>query len=178
MVSWRKNNEKNNDKYDLVFVCGYAFNTYGCKFMHFKNLNINNPLKTIKKHTNKKSLVVFINTYDQNQKYTYSRYKYAKIKLAYLISKNIKKFILINVPLIVDDNSNIMIKSSFFSSFCINSLIKLRLIKTIKIKNVYELIDNYIKQPIIKNKILNIDGRNLCIPRTQFIDRTLRFILN
>ena len=181
VISWRGKNQKRNNIYDLIFVCGYNFNTYGCNFEEFQNLNIIYPLKKIVKHSNKKSLVIFINTYDQKQKYTYSRYKYAKIKLAYLISKRIKKFVLLNVPLITDNDSKIMIKSSFVSLCCLSLLIKLRLIETIKIKKLYKLIDNCFERlPIINNanNINNINGRYLQVPRTQFVDKILRFILD
>ena len=178
IISWREKNQNNYDKYDLVFVCGYNFNTYSCNFEKFKNLNIIYPLKKIVNHSSKKSLVVFINTYDKKQKNTYSRYKYAKIKLAYLISRRIKKLVLLNVPLVTDNNSKIMTKSSFASLCCLSLLVKFRLIETIKIKKLYKLIDNCIEQSLIKNKINNINGRYLQVPRTQFVDKILRFVLD
>ena len=74
-------------------------------------------------------------------------------------------------------NNNISINSNFFSKYVFIFFSKLNLIKTIEIQNVLKEIimllnnKNYSKQ---KN---NIKSYLLNVPRTQFLDRALRFLI-
>ena len=120
-------------------------------------------------------MLIYINTQNNNQKYTFSKYRYAKQKLAYLIFKRYKNSLIYNSDLI-EVNKNISINSNLFSKLIFRFFVKFNLIKTIDIKKLFIEINNMINY---KNfpKQNNIKGVFLMFPRTQFIDRFLRIIL-
>lgn len=177
IISWRKINFiKSKKKYDLIFLCGFNFNTYSSNLNLFYENNINKPLNLVKKIAKKESVIVYINTKNDKKKYTFSRYRYAKEKLAYELNKIIKNLIIYRADLI-KFNNNISINSNFFSKYVFIFFSKLNLIKTIEIhyvlKEIIMLLNNknYSKQ---KN---NIKSYLLNVPRTQFLDRALRFLI-
>lgn len=177
IISWRKINFiKSKKKYDLIFLCGFNFNTYSSNLNLFYENNINKPLNLVKKIAKKESVIVYINTKNDKKKYTFSRYRYAKEKLAYELNKKIKNLIIYRADLI-KFNNNISINSNFFSKYVFIFFSKLNLIKTIEIhyvlKEIIMLLNNknYSKQ---KN---NIKSYLLNVPRTQFLDRALRFLI-
>lgn len=177
IISWRKINFiKSKKKYDLIFLCGFNFNTYSSNLNLFYENNIYKPLYLVKKIAKKESVIVYINTKNDKKKYTFSRYRYAKEKLAYELNKKIKNLIIYRADLI-KFNNNISINSNFFSKYVFIFFSKLNLIKTIEIhyvlKEIIMLLNNknYSKQ---KN---NIKSYLLNVPRTQFLDRALRFLI-
>ena len=177
IISWRKINFiKSKKKYNLIFLCGFNFNTYSSNLNLFYENNINKPLNLVKKIAKKESVIVYINTKNDKKKYTFSRYRYAKEKLAYELNKKIKNLIIYRADLI-KFNNNISINSNFFSKYVFIFFSKLNLIKTIEIhyvlKEIIMLLNNknYSKQ---KN---NIKSYLLNVPRTQFLDRALRFLI-
>ena len=75
IISWRKINFiKSKKKYDLIFLCGFNFNTYSSNLNLFYKNNINKPLNLVKKIAKKESVIVYINTKNDKKKYTFSRY--------------------------------------------------------------------------------------------------------
>lgn len=163
-------------KYNLVFICGFNFSIYLKDKKTFEKKNIFEILNLLEKITNKKTMLIYINTQKTNNKnFTFSRYRYAKQKLAYLIYKKFKNSLIFNSDLIKVDKI-ISINSNFFSKFIFYFFSKFNLIKTIDIKKLFLEIKNMI---YLKNfpKQKNIKGIFLNVPRTQFIDRLLRLIL-
>ena len=77
-------------------------------------------------------MIVYIHTKKGCRNYTFSRYRYAKEKLAYELSKKIKNLIIYRADLI-KFNNNISINSNFFSKYVFIFFSKLNLIKTIEI---------------------------------------------
>lgn len=179
VISWREAESNLNRKsivYDFIFVCGFNFNIFLKNQFFFEKKNIFIILKLLKKISNNKTLIIYINTQQNiNKNYTFSRYKYAKHKLAHLIFKKFKNIIVFNSDLIKVGN-DISINSNFFSKFIFYIFSKLNLMKTIEIKEIFLQINNMIK---INNhsKPKNIKGIFLKIPRTQLVDRILRLIL-
>ena len=163
-------------KYNLVFICGFNFNIYLNNKKTFEKKNIFEILNLLKKITNNKTMLIYINTQkNNNQNYTFSRYRYAKQKLAYLIFKKFKNSLIFNSDLITV-NKDISINSNLFSRLIFNFFVKFNLIKTIDIKKLFLEIKRCLN---LKNfpKQNDINGIFLSIPRTQFIDRLLRVIL-
>ena len=73
IISWRKINFiKSKKKYDLIFLCGFNFNTYSSNLNLFYENNINKPLNLVKKIAKKESIIVYINTKNDKKKYTFS----------------------------------------------------------------------------------------------------------
>jgi len=178
IIPWRQIQfylKKQTIKYNLVFICGFDFSIYLKDKKTFEKKNIFEILNLLKKITNKKTMLIYINTQKTNNKnYTFSRYRYAKQKLAYLIYKKFTNSLIFNSDLI-KINNNISIKSNLISKLIFYYFSKFDFIKTIDIKKLFKEIQSML---YLKNfpKQKNIRGILLTIPRTQFIDRFLRLI--
>ena len=176
IIPWRKVQYFHLKKkiiYNLIFICGYDFGSYHIDYRLFEKNNITYPFKFIKKISNKKTILVYINT--QNYKsgnYTFSRYKYAKQKLSYLLYRNFKNLVVINSDLIT--TKKIMsVNSNNFSKLFFLIFIKLGFLKKVEIKKIFIEIRKKLENKNYE-KQMNITGHLLFIPRTQFIDRFLR----
>ena len=179
IIPWRQVEfyiKKRVDIYNMIFVCGFDFSTYTKDYIFFEKKNIFLILQLLRKISNQKTKIIYINTQIKGKiDYTYSRYKYAKQKLAYLISKEFRKSIIFNADFIKERNT-ISINSNFFSKFLFYFFSKFNLIKTIDIKIIFIKIDNMINcNKFLRQK--NIKGCFLKIPRTQLIDRVLYLVI-
>ena len=179
IIPWRQVEfyiKKRVDIYNMIFVCGFDFSIYTKDYIFFEKKNIFLILQLLRKISNQKTKIIYINTQIKGKiDYTYSRYKYAKQKLAYLISKEFKKSVIFNADLIKEGNI-ISINSNFFSKFLFYFFSKFNLIKTIDIKIIFIKINDMItRNKSIRQK--NIKGYFLKIPRTQLIDRVLYLII-
>lgn len=178
IIPWRQihfYSKKQTIKYDLVFICGFDFSIYLKDKKTFEKKNIFEILNLLKKITNKKTMLIYINTQKTNNKnYTFSRYRYAKQKLAYLIYKKFTNSLIFNSDLI-KVNNDISINSNLISKLIFYYFSKFDFIKTIDIKKLFQEIQSmlYLKKFPKQKKIRGI---LLTIPRTQFIDRFLRLI--
>jgi hypothetical protein len=179
IIPWRQIRSysyKKKEIYNLIFLAGFNFGIYTKGLTFFNQKNIYEPLKLIEKISNKKTLIIYINTQKMNDRnYTFSRYRYAKQKLGYLIYRKFKNSLIFDSDLIKVTN-HISINSNVFSRFIFHIFSMFNLIKTIDIKKIFLEINNMI---ILKNRLKqrNIKGFFLNISRTQLIDRILRLIL-
>ena len=179
IIPWRQIGSysyKKKEIYNLIFLAGFNFGIYTKGSTYFNQKNIYEPLKLIEKISNKKTLIIYINTQKMNDRnYTFSRYRYAKQKLGYLIYRKFKNSLIFDSDLIKVTN-HISINSNIFSRFIFHMFSMFNLIKTIDIKKIFLEINNMI---ILKNRLKqrNIRGFFLNISRTQLIDRILRLIL-
>ena len=179
IIPWRQIGSysyKKKEIYNLIFLSGFNFGIYTKGSTYFNQKNIYEPLELIEKISNKKTLIIYINTQKMNDRnYTFSRYRYAKQKLGYLIYRKFKNSLIFDSDLIKVTN-HISINSNIFSRFIFHIFSMFNLIKTIDIKKIFLEINNMI---ILKNRLKqrNIKGFFLNISRTQLIDRILRLIL-
>lgn len=179
IIPWRQIRSysyKKKEIYNLIFLAGFNFGIYTKGSTFFNQKNIYEPLKLIEKISNKKTLIIYINTQKMNDRnYTFSRYRYAKQKLGYLIYRKFKNSLIFDSDLIKVTNY-ISINSNVFSRFIFHIFSMFNLIKTIDIKKIFFEINNMI---ILKKRLKqrNIRGFLLNISRTQLIDRILRLIL-
>ena len=179
IIPWRQIGSysyKKKEIYNLIFLAGFNFGIYTKGSTYFNQKNIYEPLELIEKISNKKTLIIYINTQKMNDRnYTFSRYRYAKQKLGYLIYRKFKNSLIFDSDLIKVTN-HISINSNVFSRFIFHIFSMFNLIKTIDIKKIFLEINNMI---ILKNRLKqrNIRGFFLNISRTQLIDRILRLIL-
>lgn len=95
--------------------------------------------------------------------------------MAYEIIRNFKKKIIVNIDLITI-NKKISVNSDSLSKYIFYLFSKLNLIKTIELKNVFLKIERALKKNNL-NKLKNIKGCFMNLPRTQFLDRTLRILI-
>ena len=179
IIPWRQIESysyKKKEIYNLIFLAGFNFGIYTKGLTFFNQKNIYEPLKLIEKISNKKTLIIYINTQKMNDRnYTFSRYRYAKQKLGYLIYRKFKNSLIFDSDLIKVTNY-ISINSNVFSGFIFHIFSMFNLIKNIDIKKIFFEINNMI---ILKKRLKqrNIRGFLLNISRTQLIDRILRLIL-
>ena len=86
IIPWRQVDfyiKKRVDIYNMIFVCGFDFSIYTKDYIFFEKKNIFLILQLLRKISNKKTKIIYINTQIKGKiDYTYSRYKYAKQKLA------------------------------------------------------------------------------------------------
>lgn len=176
IIPWRniKLQSYKKNKYDYIFVCGFNFRIYNIEFNLFCKKNIYEPYDLIKLLAKTNTKVIYFNTQRMKKKFTFSRYNYAKQKLAYLINKNFKNSFIQNTDLIMVKNK-VSVNSGFFSNYIFSLFAKFNLIKTVEIQ---KLIANIYYNKKIKNvkNFKNIKGHFLYLPRTQFIDRLIRLI--
>ena len=71
IIPWRQIqffSKKQTIKYDLVFICGFDFSIYLKDKKTFEKKNIFEILNLLKKITNKKTMLIYINTQKTNNK--------------------------------------------------------------------------------------------------------------
>ena len=176
IIPWRniKDHYSKDLKYDLIFVCGFDFKLFHKNFNLFSKKNIYEPLNLIKSVSKKNSKIIYINTQKMNRKnFTFSRYNFAKQKLAYLIKKSYKNVLIIEADLITVRNK-ISINSGLISKYIFYLLATFNYIKTVKIEELIKM--SFFRKVRSNNKYKNIKGYFLNIPRNQFIDRSLRLL--
>jgi hypothetical protein len=186
IYSWRylkKNYKKKTIYTDLIFICGYDFKSQWYSYKEYYNININYPLKFIKKISKKNIFIIYFNTINKlninsKKKYTLSRYEFAKKELSRILCRIYNNVKILNVPLIIDKGNNIDIFSSKFENFILRIMIYFNLLKTIKIRELNRKIINTINKINIKKKYKNdkLKPIFLSIPRSLLIDRFLRYL--
>ena len=169
---------KNPEK---IFICGYDYQSQRYSFERFYNSNVTMPLNFTKFLSNKKTRIIYIDTLDKISKterkknYTFSRYEFAKKELAFKLNKNFKNLEILKTPPIVEKDK-VLIHGEFLTKLIFKFLIRFSLIKTIDIKELKKKItqSNFKR----KKEKKRIDPVLLNIPRTLFLDRLVRILLD
>lgn len=185
VLSWR-NLEKFKDyrllkNTKIVFVCGYDYNSQWYSLKEYQRKNIDLPYRLINIMANKNTYLFYVDTIGNIKKginprnTTLSRYEYAKKMLRYKLTKKFKKIKIIELPPLIDKNSNIQIFGNQFTKMIFKLLILTGLIESIKLETIANrfLIKNNFKQKHILNKPIAFF---LNIPRPLIVDRFLRII--
>ena len=167
---------------NIILICGYDYKSQWYSYNKYYLSNITKPLKLTQFLSTKKSVIIYINTISKikentlsKNKYTLSRYEFAKKELAYKLSKNFKLLKILEMPVIENINGSANIHGGIFTLIIFNFLIYLKLIKTISVNNIKKLIIKKIdSKNIIKHRSLKPIFLNL--PRPLIVDRMLRFI--
>ena len=166
---------------EKIFICGYDYQSQRYSFERFYNSNVTMPLNFTKFLSNKKTRIIYIDTLDKisnNEKkknYTFSRYEFAKKELAFKLNKNFKNLENLKTPPIVDKDK-VLIHGEFLTKLIFKFLIRFSLIKTIDIKELKKkIIQSNFKRKKEKKRINPV---LLNIPRTLFLDRLVRIILD
>ena len=104
ILSWRNHKILENQikKADLIIVCGFDYQSCEYNYKKFYKVNISKPFDLIKKFYKKETTIIYINTILKN-KYTLSRYYFAKHKLNEMLIKNFKNLISMEIPTIITD---------------------------------------------------------------------------
>ena len=177
-MSWRNdlftNIKKEQMKYDLIFVVGYHYGSYMMNYDEFTKVNVDNPLTLLKELCKKSPTIVYVSTKTSKYEYTFSRYQYAKEKLAFEILKQYENSYVIRFNTFVDEKNKLLINGSIASRIVMEFLIKLKVVKIISIQEIIDQISDFRVNGNKESKI--IKGVLLKIPRSQFTDRLLRLI--
>lgn len=168
---------------NVIFICGYDYKSQWYLFKRYYSSNVLMPLKLVKFLANSNTKIIYIDTiskvfkdYKKKSKYTYSRYEFAKKELRNKLNKNFRNLKVIEIAPLKTKNE-VLIHGSFITKLIFKILIKLSLIKTTDIKHIKKkIISNlYSKQ---KLNIYKLNPRLLLIPRSLFLDRLARLMLD
>ena len=183
--SWREidkiRNLRLSSKINIIFVCGYDYNSQWYSYNKFYRTNISSPYKFISSIAKKNTFLFYVDTIDKIKKNSnsktliLSRYEYAKKMLRYKLIKRFNKIQIIELPPIIDENSNVNIFGNRLTKIIFRILIFIKLIDSIeltKIKKKFLIKNNFNKKYTLSKPI----SLFLFIPRPLFIDRFLRII--
>ena len=166
---------------EKIFICGYDYQSQRYSYEKFYNSNVTMPLNFTKFLSNKKTRIIYIDTLDKisnkqrKKNYTFSRYEFAKKELAFKLNKNFENLEILKTPPIVEKDK-VLIHGEFLTKFIFKFLIRLSLIKTIDIKDLKKkIIQSNFKKKKEKRKLNPV---LLNIPRTLFLDRLVRILLD
>ncbi|BDU57293.1 hypothetical protein LMORI2_02750 [Limnohabitans sp. MORI2] len=173
IISWR-NTGFIEGSYDKIILCGYDYESYMHDYEKYINVNVYWQLHRLNKMNLSKADIIYINTYGIFNWYTFSRYVFAKLKLASLLTDNFNSVYILNVPTVLN---NMMWKSSYSSinPLILDLLLKLKMVTVINTIELIELVKCYNLRsgPLRKCPMPFM----LNIKRSIFIDRLMRLIL-
>jgi len=189
ILSWRELGKVKFKKFkslkssNIIFVCGYDYNSQWYAYNKYYKVNISSPLKFINYTLGKNTFLFYIDTVSKLKKnantknFILSRYEFAKKKLRYELIKKIDKIQIIELPPLIDKKFEVSIFGGKFTKKIFKFLITIKLIKSIKLETIKKkfLIKNNFN---IKHKLFKPQSLMLDIPRPLFIDRFLRIISN
>ena len=166
---------------EKIFICGYDYQSQRYSFERFYNSNVTMPLNFTKFLSNRKTRIIYIDTLDKlsnkerKKNYTFSRYEFAKKELAFKLNKNFKNLEILKTPPIVEKDK-VLIHGEFLTKLIFKFLIRFSLIKTIDIKELKKKLTQSNSKRKKEKKKLNPILLN--IPRTLFLDRLVRILLD
>ena len=185
IFSWRKLEKYKNYRFykdpNIIFVCGYDFNSQMYDYTKYYRINVLFPLKFINRMCGKNTFLFYIDTVSKLNKkkndknLIFSRYEFAKKKLRNELIKKFNKIQIIELPPLLDKNFDVNIFGSKFTKIIFKFLISIKLINSINLQNIkkkFLIKSNFNK----KYKSYNLHTLLLNIPRPLFIDRFLRII--
>lgn len=162
---------------DIIFVCGFDYQSYSYSFKKFYSVNITNPLNLIEEiATKKKTKIIYIDTYHCKCNFTLSRYVFAKKTLGNILSKKYPSLKVLHIPTIINSEEKADIQGGIITKIIFNYLIQKKIIEFISIDNLTILVRKCLKKTE-KKKGCPVKPILLKLPRSMFIDRFLRFII-
>jgi len=180
VVAWRDSVLSRSDEksdIDLIFICGYDYKSNIYLYQKYLDVNVNAPIHLIRHYYSDHTKLIYVNTIPSHKGYTFSRYLYAKNLLAIHLQASGYQMHLLSVPTIVGPGNNIEIFGSPFSKGLFNLLIKTRLVKTVNLEELKQIVKHKIYEPYNEVLISPLIPKCLKIRRTLFIDRLLRLLL-
>jgi hypothetical protein len=186
IYSWRSLNKKKISytfikKSDLILVSGYDFHSFSCSYLKYYNVNIIFPLNFIKKLLKPTTLVIYIDTINKlrskKNRFTLSRYEFAKKELCFQLCKTIKILRVLSLPVIKNNKNEAFIFGNILTKFIFNIAINLKLVNTISLGNLKKkIIDTIRIKSLMRPYSISLKPLFLSIPRNHFIDRILRCV--
>lgn len=158
-----------------IYVIGYDFSTFWTFFERCKLANIEAPIDTISEiaKNNPDMSIIYITTLATTKKQTYSRYLFCKQNLGYILSK-FKNSYIIELNTIISENTEPIVSAGKLDKLIFSLLIKSGRISTCTLQEVEHKLRNY---QSFASELHELTPRYLGIPRSQFLDRGLRYVL-
>ena len=120
---------------DIIFICGYNYESQWYNYSKYYHSNITAPLKLVNFLKKKKTKNWYVNTSNKIKKNnlsmtkkTLSRYQFAKQELAYKLYKSFKSLKILEIPVIIDKSDNANIYGGIITKILFNLLIYFNLI--------------------------------------------------
>ncbi len=179
-------NLKQQSKYknpNLIVICGYDYNSHWYSYRKYYKSNISEPIKLVNFLANSKTKILYIDTikkvFNNNKKknkFTFSRYEYAKKELGFKLKKKFKNVNILEIPTI-KKNNKANIHGGYITKIVFNILIYLGFIKSIDEKKLKLKI---VQKLFSKEKDFVHIYKPIClkIPRSHFLDRLVRVVLD
>lgn len=174
VVPWRKMLDFNiTGSYELLLVAGYDYGSYLVTLRGYISVNIARPFGFIKRfqELNRDAQILYVATAVGGGVGTYSRYRYAKERLGYLISTRINNSYILRFNSFTDEEGKIAVKGG--NEKLLKLLFRCGLVKLEGVHNIEFAFES--PKTIAVSVIKKCKGRMLAYPRTQFVDRLMRF---
>lgn len=175
VIPWREiNHFKTTTHPRKIYIVGYNYASYSVDFDLFSAQNIEDVKTFINKIHPKDYDVIYINTQTNHKKITLSRYRYAKEKLAADLIANQLSTSILRFNTFVNENGFPIVKSGPVGKILFLTLGRLGLIKFTSEAEILTMLSN--PSLYSSNSVLTPTPYFLKIPRSQFVDRMLRFL--
>ncbi len=187
IFSWRQVNHikkysslKNSN---IIFICGYDYNSQWYKYDKFYKANITLPYKLISYISTANTRLFYIDTIEnlknnvKSKNYTLSRYEFAKKMLRYKLIKNFKFIQIIELPPVMNKNKEEDVFGGKLTKKIFKFLIINKIINFIKLKEIKK---KFYTNKNLKKRYKAVKPKQIMlkIPRPLFLDRFLRMISN
>ena len=161
--------------YDFIFLAGYNYDSYDISYEDYYNSNIIHPLDLLRRIIKSKdTLIYYIMTTPPKKSWTFSRYLYAKNKLALIISSEFVNSKIIYLPTIIDSYGN-MISFKPTNQLIFTFLRKIGFVKVVDKTNLSKSFLSNEHQ--ISHHLLDCIPIALVMPRSITFDRILRLLI-
>lgn len=173
VVSWREMlSFKITGSYEYLLVAGYDYGSYLMPFRFYILNNIIRPFNFIKKFQmfNSEAQIIYVATAYESGACTYSRYRYAKERLGFLIFTKIKNSYILRFNSFTDEYNKLSVSGGnkmIFGILARFGLVRMESVQTIEMAFVSP-------RTTAVSEMSKCKGFLLIYPRTQFLDRLLR----
>lgn len=171
----KKNNTFFGVAPSIIVVCGFDYKSHKYPYDDYLKKNVYDPLILIEKIVDPETLIFYVDTLNEKNKKTFSRYRYAKSLLGVELRTRYKNFKRISPPVLLESNGSPSVHGSRVTKFIFTVLIKAKIVKALSYHGLINLIDDTFKDN--SNQTIPIlTPIWLIFPRPHFLDRILRFI--
>jgi hypothetical protein len=163
---------------DLLLICGYDYHSYCDTQQNYLHKNVCRIVDVCKKIANDVKKIIYIDTLDTGKSYTFSRYLFAKKRLAQELSTSVSTTMALAIPTVYDKKNSIGMQGGALSQIAAKFLIQSGIIQTIDLKQLQHQLKSTIETTNSDAPLLiKLNPILIGIPRPQFIDRILRMAL-
>ncbi|RAR53644.1 hypothetical protein C7401_127110 [Paraburkholderia unamae] len=178
VISWRALDPAScsGPKPDLLVVCGYDYSTYLCSGSSCIERNVIKPANWITKMAGSNVPVIYVTTADGKVGKTWSRYRYAKTRLACELKNRAVNVRVTKFPTILDEQGNVDVHGGIISRWIFELAVLLRMVQVVPFSDLAVALAQSASANTPNWDVAELKPRFLSIPRTNFADRVLRML--